>query len=149
MPTNTDTAIEDLEAGFRDLVDGLRAIVRDQREELALLRGLLEEYRRLHGVVEQPQPARIVMVPAPAPEPVAPPAPPLQIVPPAALKRAPRRTKQVMKPCARCKVEQLLTVTRMYCDPCFRAQARERLAADRLARVTAEVDARLALQQQG
>lgn len=128
---NLDGHIEELEAGFRDILAGVSAVLKVLRDENALLRARLDERRQMHSAVvpeRQPvadvEPPAIVHIAAPV----------LVAVEPPKKKYPP---KMLSKPCERCHESFEGRAKTRFCNACFRAQAGERLGNARAQRLHA------------
>ncbi len=102
--------IAELEAGFQDLVAGLRAILQGQQAKIAELEARLEERREMVSpVVSAPVVGAVPMI-----------------------ERRKRKYQGVEKRCVLCPtVMQNVSRNRKYCDDCFARLARERMAVTR------------------
>lgn len=132
-----DDRIEELEAGFRDLVTGVMAVVKVLREENRVLTGQRDEYRRLFGLVHTPlfaEAARPVATqPQPEPERVRAEAVDDQdidqvAVPPPREKKTSTRPR-TERPCEDCKVPSVRAIGSDFCDDCRFRRASERTRA--------------------
>lgn len=116
-----DAQIAELEAGFKDLVEGLMTTLRGLREENALLRARLDERRGIPFESIRPVPAAAVLeerTPAVA---VAP-----EVVP-EPLESRRRGVPKVLKVCADCQQEREIGLHGRYCDDCRRTRASVRM----------------------
>lgn len=103
--------IDELEEGFRHLVQGTLAIVRVLQEENALLLARIDERRTMPTEVQLQQPVPLLPVPLPPQLPSEP------------LKRWQRL---VEKQCADCGNAMMGTINRKLCQGCFKVRMQNR-----------------------
>lgn len=122
-----DERIDDLEAGFRDLMTGVLALVKVLREENVTLQARLDERRQMAEAVQSSSVA--------GPMPPTTSTPPVTMVDTVAAASVPRRPRypSTVRTCGICQQDFVGSGERMFCDACGRIRKRGGLRSGALA----------------